>query len=94
MIALLDRQGQTSDITEFSVAKLSSVSPTRLGEGPMPDIVRWFPVREDVLRLQDAQSASTGGHDGIPSSVFFGVMPSPPLVDPFQNGLRLLNRLV
>ncbi len=27
-----------------------------VGEGPRPDIVRWFLVREEVQRLQDSQS--------------------------------------
>jgi hypothetical protein len=38
-----------------------------VGEGPRPDIVRWFLVREEVLRLQDSQS-STGGAVGTPPS--------------------------
>lgn len=41
----------------------------KVGEGPRPDIVRWFLLREEVLRLQDSQTTSTGGPIGNPSSV-------------------------
>ena len=40
-----------------------------VGEGPRPDIVRWFLIKEEVLRLQDSQTTSTGGHVAYPSSV-------------------------
>jgi len=40
-----------------------------VGEGPRPDIVRWFLVREEVLRSQDTQSASGGGPVRTPFSV-------------------------
>jgi hypothetical protein len=28
-----------------------------VGEGPRPDIVRWFLVKEEVLRLQNSESS-------------------------------------
>jgi hypothetical protein len=31
-----------------------------VGEGPRPDIVRWFLVREEVLRLQGSQRLICG----------------------------------
>jgi len=40
-----------------------------VGEGPRPDIVRWFLVKEEVLRLQDSKSASTGEPIRSPSSM-------------------------
>jgi hypothetical protein len=29
-----------------------------VGEGPRPDIVRWFLVREDLLEVQDSQTTA------------------------------------
>jgi hypothetical protein len=29
-----------------------------VGEGPRPDIVRWFLVKEDVLQVQDRQTTA------------------------------------
>ena len=40
-----------------------------VGEGPRPDIVRWFLIREEVLTLQDSQTTSTERAIGTPSSV-------------------------
>jgi hypothetical protein len=40
-----------------------------VGVGPRPDIVRWFLIREEVLRLQDTQSAPVEERVRIPSSV-------------------------
>jgi hypothetical protein len=37
-----------------------------VGEGPRPDIVRWFLVKEEVQRLQDNQSL-IDGDDGKPT---------------------------
>jgi len=34
-----------------------------VGEGPRPDIVRWFLVKEEVQRLQDTQSLIDGDDD-------------------------------
>jgi hypothetical protein len=38
-----------------------------VGEGPRPDIIRWFLVRKEVQRLPDSQS-STGEPLGTPPS--------------------------
>ena len=40
-----------------------------VGEGPRPDIVRWFLIREEVLSSQDTQRASTQEPLCTPSSV-------------------------
>jgi hypothetical protein len=40
-----------------------------VGEGPRPDIVRWFLIKEEVLSLQHSQTTSTGGRFGSPSSM-------------------------
>ncbi len=34
-----------------------------VGEGPRPDIIRWFLVKEEVQRLQDTQSLIDGDDD-------------------------------
>jgi len=38
-----------------------------VGEGPRPDIVRWFLVREEVLKLQDSQSSTGEAAGTLPS---------------------------
>ena len=38
-----------------------------VGEGPRPDIVRRFLVREEVLRLPDSQSSTGGAFETPPS---------------------------
>ena len=38
-----------------------------VGEGPRPDIVRWFLVREEVLEVQDGQTLTC--QDDLPAEL-------------------------